>query len=360
MNKRYLAALALLAVALTSCAAKPPTPAESQEPPAASQELAVSQEPAVPQPQGPEEMNGTWELIEADYQAPTRGSRLDNIEIPDYNGMDEDAFYDRAYELGFNSETGPYPVWAEGMMLSNIGRYVVYSSNKDCLDPPNYTGSSVFLLDVATGEETVLLSGADGHSYGCMNWLDEEHMLCVDEERNYYLCNVDSGAIQLDHPFESNWGPLGFRYSTFVEQVGQELRMVHVERDSTGAVTELARAPFDGEQVKTCAISGDGSYVCYILQKDMMSFDRYIVLWNTATGQMTEIEPPQMTVGEDNMGAVGVELWYSWAFAVEFNVADAPEPNGHSELWTYSCDVLNTRELPLDFADRELEISSAN
>ncbi len=336
MNKKLFAALALLAVALTSCGTKPsPPPAVSagDSPPAVSQEPAASQEP-----QKPTVADGAWELIEADYQAPAQSSRLDNIEIPDYNGMDKDAFYDRAYELGFNSETGPYPVWAESMMLSNIGRYAAYSSNKDCLDPPNYTGRSVFLLDVATGEEKVLLSGTDGHSYYCMNWLDEEHMLCIDEEWNYFLCNVDSGALRLDHPFESSWRPVGLRYSTFVEQVDQELRMVRIERDGTGTVTELARAPIDGEQVKSCAIFDDGSYVCYILQKDMMSFDRYIVLWDTATGRMTEIEPPQMTTGEDNMGAVGVEPWYSWAFAVEFHVADTPEPNGHNELWTYSCD----------------------
>lgn len=294
------------------------------------------------EPQGPEELSGTWELIEADYQQPSWEAPFNTVAVPDYNGMDRAAFYDRARELGFDAEVGPYIFWAEGGTYSPDKRYISYGSNKDCLDPPNYTGCSLFLLDVATGGEKLLLSGADGHSYACMDWLDEEHLLCVDEERNYYLCNVDSGAIQLAHLFESHWGPVGFRYSTFVEQVDQELRMIHIERDGTGAVTELARAPFDGEQVKACAIFDDGSYVCYILQKDMMSFDRYIVLWNTATGEMTEIEPPQMTVGKDNMGAVGVEPWYSCAFAVEFNVNDAPDANGHKERWAYTCDVLNT------------------
>lgn len=348
MNKRRLAALILLAAALTSCTVKTPTPEGSQEqkPPAVSQEPAASQEPAVPQ--GPEELNGTWKLIEADYQAPARGSRLDGVKIPDYNGMDEDAFYERAYELGFNSDTGPYPIWAENMVPSNIGRYGVYESNKDCLDSD--TGRSLFLLDVATGEEKVLLSGADGHSYGCMNWLDEEHLLCVDEERNYILCGVDGGIIRLDHPFESNWGPLGNNGLLFVEQVDQNLRLLRLETD--GSVARLVQTPFEGEQVKSCAITDDGSFVCYIVQKDMMSDDRYIVLWNTANGQMTEIEPPQMTTGVDNMGAVGVQLWYSYAFAVEFNVADDPEPNGHNELWAYSCDALSTREYtPDDFCE---------
>lgn len=343
MNKKHFAVLALLAVALTSCTAKTPPPAGSQEqePPAVSQGPAASQEP-----QQPTAADGTWELIEADYQAPTQDSRLDNIEIPDYNGMDEDAFYDRAYELGFNSETGPYPVWAEGMMQSPGGRYVSYESNKDCLNSD--TGRSLFLLDVATGEEKVLLNGMDGHYYACMNWLDDEHMLCIDEERNYFLCSVDGETIQLDHPFESNWGPLGSNGFLFVEQVDQNLRLLHLETD--GSVARLVQTPFEGEQVKRCAITDDGSYVCYILQKNMMSFDRYIVLWNTASGQMTEIEPPQMAAGEDNMGAVSVELSDTCTFAVEFRVDDTLEPNGHNELWAYNCDALDSLQREVGLA----------
>lgn len=325
---------------LTACGPKPSSPGggDVSQPPAVSAgdlSSGGSQEPAVSQ--GPQALDGTWTLIEADYHAPTQGSRLDNIEIPDYDGMDEDAFYDKAYALGFHSEAGPYPVWAEGMMLSPSGRYVSYESNKDCLN--STTGRSLFLLDVAAGEERVLLSGADGHSYARMDWLDEAHMLCFDEERTYYLCSVDGEVVRLERPFESSWGPVGFQGFLAVEAVDQELRLVRLERD--GTVTELARAPFEGEQVKTCAISDDGSYVCYIVQKDMMSFDRYIVLWDTAAGQMTELEPPQMTVGEDNRGAIRVELWYSSAFAVEFNVNDAPDANGHSELWAYRCEALD-------------------
>lgn len=327
--KRHLAALILLAAALTSCAVKTPAPEGSQEqkPPAASQGPAASQEPAVPQ--GSEEPSGTWELIEADYQAPAQGSRLDGIKIPDYNGMDEDAFYNKASELGFNSDTGPYPVWAENMMQSRGGRYVAYESNKDCLDSD--TGRSLFLLDVATGEEKVLLSGADGHSYGCMDWLDEEHLLCVDEERNYILCGVDGGIIRLDHPFESNWGPLGNNGLLFVEQVEQNLRLLRLEND--GSVARLVQTPIEGEQVKSCAITDDGSYVCYIVQKDMMSYDRFVVIWNTVTGEKTELEPPPMEAA-DNRGATSVE-WTDNGFQVQFNV-NTPEPNGHNELWLWN------------------------
>lgn len=339
MNKKRLAALALLAAALTSCGTQTSRepPAAGSPPPAVSQGPAASQGPAVSQepPAVSDDDWVTWELIEADYQAPARGSRLDNVEIPDYNGMDEDAFYAKASELGFNSDTGPYPIWAENMMKRRGGRYVAYESNKDCLN--SETGRSIFLLDVETGTEKVLLSGADGHSYGCMNWVDDQ-LLCIDEERNYILCGLDGGVIRLDHPFESSWGPLGSNGLLFVEQVDQNLRLLRLEKD--GSVSKLVQTPFEGEQVKSCAITDDGSFVCYIVQKDMMSFDRYIVLWDTASGEMTEIQPPQMAAGEDNMGAVGVQLWDTCTFTVEFNVADTPEPNGHNELWKCRCGAL--------------------
>ena len=336
MNRKYLAALALLAVALTSCGTKPSQPptVSAGDPPAVSQEPV--QEPAASEPLGPEALNVTWDLRDANYQRPAQENPFDFdfVKVPDYNGMDEAAFYDWAYEQGFNSETGPYPVWAEDGVLSSPVIYVAYTSNKDCVAQKNYTGRSIFLLNCTVDEERVLLSGTDGNAYSVVDWLDIETLICrrSGTEDSFGLCSVeDDSVVWLDGLFESNWGPLGSNGLLFAEAVGQELRLVRANRD--GSVTELARAPFEGASVNSCAISPDGSYVCYILQKDMMSFERYIVVWNTTTGQMTEIEPPQMAAGEDNMGAIQVEYSPWGAFEVEFSVDDAPDPNGHHERW---------------------------
>lgn len=335
-NKKYLAALALLAVTLVSCEIKTPPPTSSEAPPDVSQ-------PAVSQPQeplGPEELNETWDLLDADY-IPVREDPLDDFGgmMPDYNGMDEDAFYDWANEQGFNSDVGPYPVWAENGVYDWI--YLAYTSNKDCLSPTNKNGLSVFLLDTGTGEEQIPLSGSDRNAYYPVDWLSNDLLLCFrdggETKREYCLCDWDGNVVWLDGAFESDQGPIGYNHLLFVEVVGQELRLVQADRDGTSA--ELARAPFDGTYVTDCAVTGDGSYVCYILQKDRMSFDRYIVIWNTATGQMTEIKPPQMAVGEDNMGAISVDIWYECAFQVEFSVSDVPDSNGHHELWRLRSDA---------------------
>lgn len=333
MSKKYIAALALLAVGLASCGTKPP-PVSSEAPPDVSQ-------PAVSQPQeplGPEELNETWELLDANY-VPVWEDPLNDIELPDYNGMDRDAFYDWAYEQGFDSDVGPYPVWAENGIYDWI--YLAYTSNKDCLSSTNKNGLSVFLLDTGTGEEQILLSGSDGNAYYPVDWLFDTLLLCFrdrgEAKREYCLCDLDGNVVWLDGVFESDERPIGYNHLLFVEVVGQELRLVQAGRDGTSA--ELARAPFDGAYVTDCAVTGDGNYVCYILQKDMMSFDRYIVIWNTATGQMTEIEPPQMAAGEDNMGAISVDIWYESAFQVEFTVDDTPAPNGHHELWKLRSDA---------------------
>lgn len=330
MKKLCLAALALATVTLTSCGAKPsqpPADSSSAPPP------VVSLEPVAFESLGPEDLNGTWELRDADYQPPAERNLFDVIvKLPDYNGMDEAAFYDWAREQGFDGETGPSVHWAENVKYGDP-RYAAYTSNKDCVSSTNYDGRSVFVLDFPANEELVLLSGADGHSYTCMDWLDNETLLCADEARRYFLCDVHGSVIKLGELFESDRGPLGSNGFLLVEAAGQELRLVQIGRD--GSVTELARAPFAGDRVNGCAISYDGSYVCYILQKDR---NDSVVIWNTATGQMTGLEPPQMEAGKEIIETVDVD--YIWGtFEVAFKVGDASSSDEYLERWRYSSDA---------------------
>lgn len=330
MKKLCLAALALATVTLTSCGIKPSQPpaGNSSAPPP-----VVSLEPVASESLGPENLNGAWELRDADYQPPAEKNLFDVIvKQPDYNDMDEAAFYDWAREQGFDGETGPSVHWAENMKYGDP-RYAAYTSNKDCVSSTNYDGRSVFVLDFPANEEWVLLSGADGHSYTCMDWLDNEALLCADEARRYFLCDVHGSVIKLGELFESDRGPLGSNGFLLVEAAGQELRLVQIGRD--GSVTELARAPFVGDRVNGCAISDDGSYVCYILQKDR---NDSVVIWNTATGQMTGLEPPQMEAGKEIIETVDVD--YTWGtFEVAFKVGDASSSDEHLERWRYSSDA---------------------
>lgn len=344
MKKICLAVLALAVVTLTSCGSKP-----SQPPAAGSSNLTpvVSLKPAASEPLGPECLNGTWERWDADYRPPAEKNLFDVIvKLPDYNGMDEAAFYDWAKEQGFDGETGPSVHWAENVKFGDP-RYAAYISNKDCVSSTNYDGRSVFVLDFPANEEWVLLSGSDGNAYSPVVWLYTDALLCRRDgegtKASFCLCDPDGGIVWLEGLFESDRGLIGYNGLLLAEEAGQELRLVRAGRD--GSVTELARAAFDGTCVNDCAISDDGSYVCYILQKDL---NDSVVIWNTETGQMIELEPPQMEAGKEIIEAVDVD--YIWAvFEVVFQVRDASSPDGHLERWCYSSDAW---AIPVSF-DRE-------
>lgn len=334
MKKLCLAALALATVTLTSCGAKPSQPPadSSSDPPP-----VVSLEPVASESLGPEDLNGTWELRDADYQPPAERNLFDVIvKLPDYNGMDEAAFYDWAREQGFDGETGPSVHWAENVRYWDP-RYAAYTSNKDCVSSTNYDGRSVFVLDFPANEEWVLLSGSDGNVYSPVVWLYTDALLCRRDgggaKASFCLCSPDGGVVWLDGLFESDRGLIGYNGLLLAEEAGQELRLVRAGRD--GSVTELARAAFDGTRVRDCAISDDGSYVCYILQKDR---NDSVVIWNTATGQMTGLEPPQMEAGKEIIETVDVD--YTWGtFWVAFKVGDASSPDEHLERWRYISDA---------------------
>jgi len=327
--KRLIVFLILLSL-MTACTAKEPT---SPKEPVSSTEPTSSTEPASP-PEKPQDAAETWTLLDEDYM-PVYEDPCKEIEFPEFDGMTREEFYDRAYELGFDSETGPYITWAEGGYYSPTGRYLAYGSNKDCLNPVNYSGFSVFLLDTETGQERVLRSGNDGNGgyYNVFGWLDDETVLCLDSSREmvYEACGVDGSVNRLEGVSHiCNWKG---RY--FVEDFASELRVGCIEAD--GSVTEIARTQLEGDMLKYCGISSDGKFACYIVQSDIgleePEYERKIVLWNTADGTQQTISPPDMVQGED-AAAISVS-WEDGGFAVDFNIADVPDQNGHNELWKY-------------------------
>ena len=100
-----------------------------------------------------------------------------------------------------------------------------------------------------------------------------------------------------------------------------------------GSITEIAQTQVDGEQVMSCGISPDGKFICFTVRPNWDSPDREIVLWNTIDGTKQMLTPPEMTQRED-VAAISVK-WRDNGFAVDFNIADAPDENGHNELWHY-------------------------
>ncbi len=306
--KKFACLLVLLSL-LTACAAQEQEPALEPEP-----------EPKPPA--------GEWKLLDENYM-PVYEDPCETIEFPDYDGMSREDFEAKALEQGYNSDIGPFAAWATSGIYSPSGRYLAYHSNKDCLNASSKDGFSVFLFDPETGEDRVLLSGRDGSYYVIYGWLDNEAILCqeVSGEGTYVVCGVDGSVSKLDG-ISDIFCQEG-RY--FVTDQNQTLQLCHIEMG--GGITEIAQTQVDGEQVMSCGISPDGKFICFTVRPNWDSPDREIVLWNTIDGTKQMLTPPEMTQRED-VAAISVK-WRDNGFAIDFNIADAPDENGHNELWHY-------------------------
>ena len=310
--KKFACLLVLLSL-LTACAAQEQEPALEPEP-----------EPKPPA--------GEWKLLDENYM-PVYEDPCETIEFPDYDGMSREDFEAKALEQGYNSDIGPFAAWATSGIYSPSGRYLAYHSNKDCLDASSKDGFSVFLFDPETGKDRVLLSGRDGSYYVIYGWLDNEAILCqeVSGEVTYVVCGVDGSASKLDG-ISDIFCQEG-RY--FVTDQNQTLQLCHIEMD--GSITEILQTQLDGDRIMYCAISSDGKFVCYIEQSDIgleePHYERNVVLWDIDHETKQTFTPPAMTQGKD-AAAISVQ-WRDNGFAIDFNIADAPDENGHNELWHY-------------------------
>lgn len=287
---------------------------------------AQEQKPALePEPNPP---TGEWKLLDENYM-PLYEDPCDTIEFPDYDGMNREEFEAKAAESGYNSDTGPYIFWAMSGVYSPNKRYLAYLSNKDCLNSSDKYGLSVFLLDTETGEDRVLLSGSDGSYYTIFEWLDDEYLLCLESsgETVSYVVLAPDGASELEGISEI----FAMEGRCFLEECEQGLRLSRIDTSGNIVPVEIARTQFEGDLLKSCGISPDGKFVCYIIQPDLNASDREIVLWHTADGtqQTLSLQSPKTKACPISI------IWRDNGFAIDFHISNVPDENGHNELWHY-------------------------
>ena len=317
--KRFFPLFLLMLIA-TACAATPNGSVGSGA--SSSQETAV------------------WRPLVENYD-PVYVDPCDAVSFPPFNGMTQQDFNQRALGLGYNFETHNPFWWAYDGSYSPEGRYLAYHSNKDCLDETHPQALSVIVLDLLSGEEIVLLSGAIGGQNFVRFWLDEQTLLCSKADfdndnqtltEDYFLCSVDGTVVPVDSfssaPGEGIFGHTG---RLLVTRSDQTLLLMDLGTD--GSVTELAQNEFEGTPINNCGISPDGSMVCFVIRNDVTIDDRRVLLWNTLTDELVQIEYPS-ALSHINSAAIDIS-WQDSGFAITFNISDIPDANGHSELWLY-------------------------
>lgn len=276
---------------------------------------------------------GKWELVSADY-SPVSYDICSAIYFPSFEGKSREEWED--YSISIGKIDNEFITWAVGGMLSPDGRSLGYISNKDCLEV-NGT-MSVFLLDMDSGKERVLLSGTDGHYYRIISWLDDQTLFCA-QDNEALVCNLAGDVIPLK--LDETAGATGATFPFAMQRrmlaylTGSEektITLIRIEED--GSITELARKEYDGYPINFAGISPDGRWMAFPLRTNLGDDpSRTICLWNTADGTVSKLDNPIPTDG-DNPAAISVQ-WKGDYPEVNFNISNAPDSNGHNELWRY-------------------------
>lgn len=202
------------------------------------------------------------------------------------------------------------------------------------------TSSSLVLLDTATGGESVLLGGADGTCYYLYGWLDDGALLCQKvvyggdtPEAEFLVCGLEGAAspVALEGTDPFPFAQRGRLLAYLPEPQGQTLVLARIE--DGGGVAEVARTELDGYPINGGGISADGALVAFPMRGGFEDAARSVYLWNTASGQLAKLVDPTPEVGR-NPAAITVR-WTEDFPEVDYNISDAPDANGHNELWRY-------------------------
>lgn len=281
---------------------------------------------------------GHWELVSEDYN-PVSYDICDTISFPEFEGKTREEWED--YSISIGKIDNEFITWAINGTLSKDGRYLAYASNKDCLEIDGTM--SIFLLDMYSGKERVILSGRDGGYYWLLNWLDEETLLCSFTKNDatdiqparHFICDVKGKSTplsfgELTWPFP--YGSNGDMIVYLMGPKGESISLARIEKD--GSITELAQKDFDGYPINGGGISPDGKLVAFPLRFGMGDDpSRLVCIWDTEDGTSVMIENPTPNVGSDIAA-----IWVTWKekyIEVDFNIQNAPDANGHNELWRY-------------------------
>jgi dipeptidyl aminopeptidase/acylaminoacyl peptidase len=114
-----------------------------------------------------------------------------------YNGKSFDEL--RGYGVATNKEEAWSLFWNADLQLSPDGSKIVYVTNRDCLDK----GTSLWLLDVSTGDEHALIKNEDGEHYKTIGWIDNEHILygkAVNGSFSGLIADISGNHTEVDIP----------------------------------------------------------------------------------------------------------------------------------------------------------------
>lgn len=275
-----------------------------------------------------------WILLDKAYHGAYEDI-VDDLPIPDiYNGKSRKQWGD--YSISINKVDNEFIQWAANGLLSPNGELAVYNSNKNTLVDG---GMSIFLLDMKTGEEKVLVESIEGAYNYNLWWIDNSRIVYSDFKKdgtnNILISNIqgEKFAINSDD-VEFNIVAFKENYLMYLTVLGveNEVKIASINRDNNLieiSTLKLEKGFFNGRG----AISSDLSKAMLLVRDSYELADRKIIVWDFKKDKVYEM--PNPINQEGRLDAITV-FWDGVYPTVDFLVTKGE--TSHNELWEYKYD----------------------
>lgn len=267
--------------------------------------------------------------------------------LVDFNGnasrLSQDKFNGKTYDelqdelrtkLG---DSGALLWWVDNPVFSPDGSKIVYMTNRDCVDSD---GSSLWLYDLATGEERPLVKNVNAEHYRAVAWLDDSHVLYAayytKEGDGYYISDVAGNRVRLNlvgrQPYVLGVYPGPQILYTPDFSASREICLVKVDL-ATNAVEEVYKNTLDGTLREPYSFSPGGSRLAFMYAPDSNNTVQYLVVVNLVSKQETVIKRAPL-----REGLRAVLDGFTWLDDSRLLIRVTKTVNGISQIssWIYS------------------------
>ena len=223
-------------------------------------------------------------------------------------------------------------VWGEQMFSSPDGKYVLFSSNRNCLDSD---GMSIFLLDCQNGEEHLLVDGTDGY-YSVIGWWPNEHATIIQKDKNdirtYILCSVDGAQDSID--IKGDFPTIiAFRDNKFIFTEDFNSNSVGCGTLSTdGTIYDIVFfTPVAGYLTGEYVIAPNLKRVALKVRNSYESTNRSVLIWDITSGTSTTLPLPDIDGAED-IAAIDLS-WEDTNLIVDFSITIDGTDSNRTFTW---------------------------